>query len=272
MFLFIAGLLGAAVSSLAKQQQAQEQLEVISEDPVASKAIARSELEAIYKKHKPSKLKDIDELLMRWQGKYALLVSMARQKYVTSAESVDCVPSTSFGDWRACSASCGAGKQTRTRAVMAAAQFGGAACTGMTETRSCNLGPCPGHYEAGTHAFDPCSNVYAIDSKGVRSQAELAARFSSSSELLIDDYKVSEGAAPHKCRHETCRGAYSCYKANTNRSIARRPGTRGGWLSRSLNHRKRWWFGSESAASRPLRPFHIYVMTCTFARQGRKPG
>lgn len=44
--------------------------------------------------------------------------------------------------WSACSASCGGGVQTRTRSITTPAQFGGAACPALSETRACNTQSC----------------------------------------------------------------------------------------------------------------------------------
>ena len=59
---------------------------------------------------------------------------------------VDCVWGN-FGDWGRCSASCGNGKTTRTRAVSTPASGGGKPCNGKsTEETTCNEGECPGGY------------------------------------------------------------------------------------------------------------------------------
>ena len=53
---------------------------------------------------------------------------------------------TDFGDWSACSASCGDGTQTRTRTCANPAPAnGGADCVGpASETRACKERDCPG--------------------------------------------------------------------------------------------------------------------------------
>ncbi|XP_035379499.1 thrombospondin type-1 domain-containing protein 7B isoform X3 [Electrophorus electricus] len=56
---------------------------------------------------------------------------------------LDCVVSV-FSPWSACSRTCGAGRQHRTRHVLAAPMYGGADCPGLTQTQSCRqLPPCP---------------------------------------------------------------------------------------------------------------------------------
>ena len=57
---------------------------------------------------------------------------------------VDCVWDA-FGEWTDCSADCGTGTQTRTRAEATLAEHGGAACVGdATETQYCNTHKCTG--------------------------------------------------------------------------------------------------------------------------------
>jgi hypothetical protein len=56
---------------------------------------------------------------------------------------VDCVTSE-WGEWTACTKSCGGGAQTRSKQILRPAQYGGKACPAvLTETRSCNEAPCP---------------------------------------------------------------------------------------------------------------------------------
>jgi hypothetical protein len=55
---------------------------------------------------------------------------------------VDCVLSD-FGDWGACSKSCGAGIQSRTRADNVQAAHGGRPCPTPSETQTCNTHNCP---------------------------------------------------------------------------------------------------------------------------------
>ena len=54
----------------------------------------------------------------------------------------DCQVS-SFGDWSACSQTCGSGTWTRTRSVTIQAGEGGAACPNLSQTISCNIAACP---------------------------------------------------------------------------------------------------------------------------------
>ena len=68
-----------------------------------------------------------------------------------------------FGDWSDCSAECGDGFQTRSRSCNNPAPAnGGAECEGKeTETRSCNMGVCPG-----TCKDSSCSSLPESDTGG----------------------------------------------------------------------------------------------------------
>ena len=56
---------------------------------------------------------------------------------------VDCITSP-WGDWSNCSAKCGEGTQTRERSIIRPPENGGSVCGApLTETESCNEGPCP---------------------------------------------------------------------------------------------------------------------------------
>ena len=68
---------------------------------------------------------------------------------------------TAFGAWSECSAECGGGTQTRTRTCTNPAPAnGGAKCEGSaTETRNCNLNPCP--VDGGWIAFGAWSECSA---------------------------------------------------------------------------------------------------------------
>ena len=50
-----------------------------------------------------------------------------------------------FGDWSACSATCGGGISLRERTIKTPAQYGGKDCTGEArEEKRCNTYGCPG--------------------------------------------------------------------------------------------------------------------------------
>ena len=55
---------------------------------------------------------------------------------------IDCVLQP-FGDWTACTLTCGGGTRTRTRGPMQQASFGGEACPSAHQTGDCNAAPCP---------------------------------------------------------------------------------------------------------------------------------
>ena len=57
---------------------------------------------------------------------------------------VDCKWS-SYGDWSECSATCGGGKRSSSRAVLQQALDGGEDCVGkVNRIDICNIDPCPG--------------------------------------------------------------------------------------------------------------------------------
>ena len=69
-----------------------------------------------------------------------------------------------FGEWSECSAECGGGVQTRTRACNnPAPQQGGADCVGdATETRACNSDPCGQGQENSnfhSHSYPPRNTI-----------------------------------------------------------------------------------------------------------------
>jgi hypothetical protein len=59
---------------------------------------------------------------------------------------VDCVVSE-WADWADCSVTCATGKQHRTRTVVSREKYGGKTCKTLSDTQSCNRGPCPIHCE-----------------------------------------------------------------------------------------------------------------------------
>jgi hypothetical protein len=61
---------------------------------------------------------------------------------------IDCV-TESWTAWSACSASCGPGEQSRTRAITTTPAHGGRACPETAGTQGCNEGHCPIHCEVG---------------------------------------------------------------------------------------------------------------------------
>jgi len=55
---------------------------------------------------------------------------------------VDCKVSN-WNEWSSCTASCGGGKQTRSRTILVASSGGGKECPVLSETQDCNIGKCP---------------------------------------------------------------------------------------------------------------------------------
>jgi hypothetical protein len=78
---------------------------------------------------------------------------------------VDCIVDD-WGPFGVCSASCGEGTTTRTRAVLTEVQNGGAACAPLADSKSCNIGPCPIHCETSPwSAFSLCSEPCGVGMK-----------------------------------------------------------------------------------------------------------
>lgn len=71
-------------------------------------------------------------------------VNACKVEVVEKSEATDCVGS--WGDWGACSATCGAGAKTRTYSVTTPAANGGTACRfehGTTQAQPCSVSICP---------------------------------------------------------------------------------------------------------------------------------
>ena len=62
---------------------------------------------------------------------------------------VDCVPSQ-WGDWGACTTTCGGGLRTRTRKITTPAMHGGRLCS-LTDTLKCATQACPAPTPAESH-------------------------------------------------------------------------------------------------------------------------
>jgi hypothetical protein len=60
----------------------------------------------------------------------------------TQACAVDCTLSP-WGEWSACTQTCGTGTRSRFRATLQPSLFGGTACGAVTATQECNRSPCP---------------------------------------------------------------------------------------------------------------------------------
>jgi len=72
---------------------------------------------------------------------------------------VDCVV-RSWSTWSSCSLSCGTGgSRTRSRRIDVAVQHGGKPCPGVSESASCDLGPCPLHCQtSGWTVWSACTH------------------------------------------------------------------------------------------------------------------
>ena len=54
----------------------------------------------------------------------------------------DCIVEPNWGPWSQCSKSCGGGSQSRTRAILYPAKFGGKPCPPTTQYQACAQKPC----------------------------------------------------------------------------------------------------------------------------------
>ena len=52
---------------------------------------------------------------------------------------------TDWGSWGQCNAPCGGGTETRDRTIAVEPKHNGDQCPNLSETRSCNVSPCPVH-------------------------------------------------------------------------------------------------------------------------------
>lgn len=72
---------------------------------------------------------------------------------------VDCVVST-FTNWTTCNKPCGGGIESRTRTIVTAHANGGKECPALTETRGCNVKPCPVDCQVSAWSdYGPCSST-----------------------------------------------------------------------------------------------------------------
>ena len=66
--------------------------------------------------------------------------------FLSLVDAVDCVWNE-FGEWSACTKTCGGGKRSRTRTIKIEASNGGRKCNGLTrEEENCNTLGCKGNH------------------------------------------------------------------------------------------------------------------------------
>jgi hypothetical protein len=113
---------------------------------------------------------------------------------------IDCVLSE-FGPFSQCSRPCGGGVETRQRFVLEPAQFGGAPCAALEESRPCNTAPCPVDCRVGTwSAWSDCS---ASCGGGVQTRSrpvEQPAQYGGQPcPELIESRNCNQGRCPNAC-------------------------------------------------------------------------
>ena len=84
----------------------------------------------------------------------------------------DCVV-TAFGNWSACTRSCGAGEQRRSRAELHRAQHGGTTCPPLAETRTCHAQSCPVDCDMGSWGIWTACSASCGSGSRVRRRAVL---------------------------------------------------------------------------------------------------
>lgn len=136
------------------------------------------------------------------------------QKCMLHACPVDCVVSE-YGNWGACDKSCGTGSQTRTRAVISEAKFGGALCpAALADKRSCNAQACPVDCVASQWAdWAECSASCSAGSQ-TRSRSILsdAANGGKRCTELTQNKYCNEGPCPIHCSVSSWSAFTTCSK------------------------------------------------------------
>ena len=108
---------------------------------------------------------------------------------------------TSWGEWGACSHSCGLGARTRARTMLLAAAHGGKRCAAMAETASCNEGQCPLHCLVSVFgAWSACSKSCGGGAqRRERTVVARAASGGSACPFLVESRACEQEACPVDC-------------------------------------------------------------------------
>jgi hypothetical protein len=108
---------------------------------------------------------------------------------------------TAFGDWSACTTTCGKGSQTRARTIVTHPEHGGYVCPSLTELRECQVVECPVHCEM--HAWGvwqacstTCGDGIAQRVRVVKVQPEFGG---DTCPTLDGTQKCNEGPCPIHC-------------------------------------------------------------------------
>jgi hypothetical protein len=81
---------------------------------------------------------------------------------------------TAYGEWSACSESCGYGLRSRSRTVSTRPEFGGKACPGVRQTAECNMGLCPIH--CSVSSWSPWGHCTKTCGEGQQSRTRVVVR------------------------------------------------------------------------------------------------
>jgi len=113
---------------------------------------------------------------------------------------VDC-KQTEWGPWSSCSASCGAGTRTRSRATLIYPEFGGKECGECTETEACKDCDCPVNCEvSGWSDWTPCSkSCGGGKTKRTRTITRQPANGGAQCPPLVEEDDCNEEECPTNC-------------------------------------------------------------------------
>jgi hemicentin len=109
---------------------------------------------------------------------------------------IDCV-TESWTAWSACSASCGPGEQSRTRAITTTPDIGGRACPASAEDSECNSQACPIDCVLGDwNGFSNCDKSCGT---GIQSRERSIAREHAFGGAACPDLIDSQNCNAHSC-------------------------------------------------------------------------
>lgn len=107
---------------------------------------------------------------------------------------------SSFGDWSACTRSCGGGSQTRSRSVTQQAAHGGSVCPFLAQEQACNVHQCPANCElSGYGAPGACSKTCGGGQQQVSRSVLQPAQYGGSCPALTELWDCATGQCPVDC-------------------------------------------------------------------------
>ena len=128
-----------------------------------------------------------------------------------------------FDAWSACSKSCGAGSQSRSRSVVTATAHGGYACPYLEETRGCNAHACAVHCVVSSFgAWSTCSKSCTAGSTSrSRTVTTAAAHGGYACPYLEETQSCNHGACPLHCATSSFGAWSTCTKSCGNGAQSR---------------------------------------------------